>query len=497
MNMHQEVASRAAAAARERRERSTTTRQHDEPEGTSMQTNNMRGSSVAAEAALAAMQRTANRTIQTNNMRGSSVAAEAALAAMQRTTNRTNQSLMRPCEHLTRPQKHVAKAAAQAAAASALAKKHTRDAAGNDIAMAIEKRGKNNVLISLIQSFEWQSIPLWCSTHPQDAKFVDPVSNMTPLHLICSIGSAPPYAVTAVLYAWVGATMVQNRRYFETPLHIQCRNSQKTSSKVEALIQQAPEAVSVLNKERQSPLHVACFSNAMLPVVQMLLKASPSMLTKIDRFGDTPLSVLWGSYCQSIPGQLALCRVKMGLSCDEGHLKRFWAKVEMVALRTYYFLNSITETNYSKLLLGHAIVSIPRCPRLMLDIALNLQPELARVQDDKGNYPLHSLLLRDQPLDQERAAIKLLLKAFAPAAKLYDHTMSLPLQRAIERGISWDKGLYDIMKAAPDSLDRRDCKCCLFPFMMAACVGGPDSLSDTYALLAARPELVGSAVSTY
>jgi hypothetical protein len=144
---------------------------------------------------------------------------------------------------------------------------------------------------------------------------------------------------------------------------------------------------------------------------------------------------------------------------------------------------------FSKRQFAHRVVELLH--RLEL-----LNPEMFRIQDGNGDYPLHVVIrTKCHPGPSFHAArelIILLLQA-CPEAACFASTMRPCLHVALENG--WP--CHDVLlMAAPDALQTRDQKTGFFPFQMAACSnvswgskkkGGLSSLDVTYSLLREDP----------
>ena len=123
------------------------------------------------------------------------------------------------------------------------------------------------------KNYNWNEIEFICETDPDLLRCMLKNTN-TPLHEMCTIGSAPLRLLEKILEAWYEATITRNR-HGETPLHIKAWNSQFSSSPVRMLIKSNKKAVRMLNNTGKTPLAIACMSGACYEVIRELVIAYP------------------------------------------------------------------------------------------------------------------------------------------------------------------------------------------------------------------------------
>uniref|UniRef100_A0A7R9ZCQ5 Uncharacterized protein n=1 Tax=Pseudictyota dubia TaxID=2749911 RepID=A0A7R9ZCQ5_9STRA len=395
-------------------------------------------------------------------------------------------------------QARIASAAANSSAVNAptnAAKDQLREAASIAAAQAKLQKFKGlpedsrGWLHSFIRSYHWHDAFMRCETHPHEVQRYDG-NNVTALHLVCSIGGAPSFLVERVLSLWVDAAKVQDGKRGNTPLHLQCMNSQRSASEVSYIVRKCPLAASILNKEGQSALHVACTSNAMLPVLKLLVNADPSMLFQKDNSGATPLALTWKAYTSSIHGMAALDSILRGGSTDamDSLFWRFWDKMTFLLGESYAHLDNARSKGH----VIHAILTSEdlssRMNLVLLSLALRLCPDWALQSDNHGNSPLHLAARKASP-----KVIKALVGADQNAAAVMattpNSTGQTPLFLASMSHRTWGNGIEDIVLAAPDVIGRREPSTGLYPFQIAA-AASEDNVDTAYQLLLARPELV-------
>ena len=352
-----------------------------------------------------------------------------------------------------------------------------------------------SVIFDYISKNDWDSVQALCESNPRVAAVVDPVSGRTPLHMVCSIGSASPAVIAAVVSAAPENVKVMDKVYHDTPLHIVCRNSQKTASKVEIILKHCShEDILRRNVIGGTCLHSACGHNAVFAVLQHLIHKNPAVL-KISTFdGIPPIRGLFFSYTQSIPGVLAVGKILKGVTVsNSGHFERFWAKASFMALEYFKLTTAYCASNMTPLssqYVAHGLIH-SNAPINLLKVALSRDPGCAEVVDRNGNTPLHLLVERRPYRLKELDAIRCTLKAFPQAAAVANHAGTPPLILAIRNKIPFENAIGEILRADMTVVSRRDVETDLFPFQLAASVGGPEALNTTFQLLTALPQQIG------
>lgn len=125
---------------------------------------------------------------------------------------------------------------------------------------------------------------------------------------------------------------------------------------------------------------------------------------------------------------------------------------------------------------------------------MRLHPEDLRKKDDMGRLPLHiASSLDPNPFnegteDDRQLKIDTILQGFRNAARVRDNSDCLPLHNAITAGQLWSS-LSLLVRAAPETLSRRDGAHKLYPFQLAACSPAAQ-LNEVYKLLVSAPYLL-------
>ncbi len=372
-----------------------------------------------------------------------------------------------------------------------------------------------------ISNYEWDNVHEVISQQPDSVKCMLPNTN-TPLHELCSIGSAPAALIKKVLDLWTGAAVTKNR-HGETPLHIKCRNSQYSSSVVTFLISSNPRALKVQNNTGKTPLAVACGSGACFVVIRELVLANPDALQCTDVHGHTTLDLLWSTFAKTLPGASAISRYltkNNGYSNTRtegreeqeeqemgGLLGRFHEKISLCLSHAYALSRDGDggDGDFSSLLC-HAIIAqnFKHCPHTLLAIFLTHDNSLGCQVDENGKTPLHLLLTKEGKIwNYEKCISRVLEKCEQSASIPNRETAMLPLHVALEQLQLEQKGdgvgdennsqrfsahmIRKIAKAYPEALETRDPRTLFYPFIAAA-VG--NNLSLTYEFLLLCPNLV-------
>jgi len=334
--------------------------------------------------------------------------------------------------------------------------------------------------------YAWDEISSICDNHPH--LMGDTFSNLnTPLHEICSLGSAPHFLVEKILNSWERSSTILNR-YGDTPLHVKCRNSQRTCSIVSLLIKHSPEALTIQNDFGETPLHVALACASYLPVIKELVQANAWTLLRADDKGRIPVHTLWISFMNTIPGAMA---VRRGLnskddssdSCNEGLLGRFWEKFTYVILQTDHLLCQANGHVFDENKICHMIMAQDfENPNSPLFLSLRHNPDLGLQGDHDGNNPTHI-----KAKEGDAQSIEFLLQICGASASIRNKKGRAPLHLAALNKVSWKEILYPLVQATPDSLCWKDPTTRLYPFMLAALVNDTD---NTFQLLKAAPHVL-------
>jgi len=365
----------------------------------------------------------------------------------------------------------------------------------------------------------------------------------TRLHWLCSLASAPPALIHLVASLNPSATTVRDKLHGDTPLHIACRNSITSAEKVRILLNQmkrtkmmkdasssgeeeravavavdagAVSAGVIRNRFGATALHSACNHNAICSVLQLLVQEYPQLLQARTINGTHAVDALYQAYISTIQGHMCIARIVKGEVVEDGHLERFWKKVEFLATEYYFWTNSTADTtcrakqqpqqdsgcsNDADTSIGRNAYVLHGLLRCNVDVnlfklAVVRNPASALTLDSMGNLPLH-VILETRPfirLNKERQAIVALIQAAPEAVSKKNYAGNVPLSIAILNKIPWENGVQEIVNADMTVVSRyRHAPTGgLYPFQLAAAQGGRVAVNTTYQLLCAHPNLVYS-----
>ena len=361
-----------------------------------------------------------------------------------------------------------------------------------------------------LKNYNWDEIELICETHPDLLRCMLKNTN-TPLHEMCTIGSAPFKLVEKILNSWYEATVTRNR-HGETPLHIKARNSQYSSSPVKMLINSNKKAVRMLNNTGKTPLTIACMSGACFEVIRVLVLAYPEALSMRDSDGHTPLDLLWSTFAKTLPGASAISKyLKNKGNSEDGQenemsplLHRFYEKMSF-CLRQSFSLsqrqghngrkevaegvppNEALDAEDDYLLLCHAIImgDLKHCPHTLLEIFLSHNSTLGHQIDMDGNTALHLQLSKSM----DKKCISVLIDKCEECSGITNNKGILPLHSAL-RSMKRSDGEGVVRKIASayiDGLCVKDPFTLLYPFMSAGAAG---NLQMTYDFLLKSPNVL-------
>mmetsp|Transcript_29853 Transcript_29853/g.63918 ORF Transcript_29853/g.63918 Transcript_29853/m.63918 type:complete len:369 (-) Transcript_29853:59-1165(-) len=353
----------------------------------------------------------------------------------------------------------------------------------------------------LIREERWDEVQYWSESHPEEIRnHVDPTNGLTILHAICFTASAPTSLLKIVVDAWPGALSVQEKRFGATPLHLLCWISNRSSEKVDVLLQKMePEVLMIRNRVRGSTaLHSTCGSLSDLSVIKAIVKKHPPVLLAKTFDQYTALEALWHSTIQSITAHMQIARILKGETVTEELFVRFLSKMNFLAIETFKLspacpelLKNGVEISCSKYIL-HGLLDM-KAPLDAILMTLKLNPDLASHADTEGNYPLHHAVMRRPFRIKFTVLLRELLKAYPEAAEKRNAAGNTPIHIAIRERIGWEDGLGEIVDACCDVLAIPDKETGLYPFLLCASLGGNVAANTVFHLLAAKPDLVRDA----
>ena len=387
-------------------------------------------------------------------------------------------------------------------------------------------------LLTLVQSYDWDGSLLRVASHPEEASRVG-VEGRTALHLACD-HDAPALVVQCILAANPLAALEVGTSNMN-PLHITCSSQHASVHVVRVLLEGSDKAqiTTMQDVDGDTCLHTACRCGAPIEVLDLLLRANPSVVNDRDFEGLTPLLRLWVRYFVTL-GDDVINSVT-GPADLVGDLREAWEKTTLL-FRAAYHGNLNNSLEEFRILFAAAGVD---CPRFVVKLATILHPEQLSQRNQAGETPLvvaskapiykehdlsdegyyiedlihgdlddnvhSSLEQKTEPDAQHPSVVEILLDANMSVAQIKDTSGRLPLNIAICSEKSWNQGVKKLMTAHPDALMVQDSITGLYPFMLAALAVENDKkkvesnsynsneetkLLTIYELLRSKPEVI-------
>lgn len=185
-----------------------------------------------------------------------------------------------------------------------------------------------SVLLSLVQSYDWPGTLRRIASHPDEAVSVG-MQGRTPLHVACD-HDAPAVVIQALLAAYPEASCMVGTSDM-TPLHITCSSQHASVHVVKVLLEGSSSSgkeTSMRDVDGDTPLHNACRCGAPIEVLELLLRANPSVVHERDYEGLTPLLRLWVRYFVTL-GDDVINSVKHPQDLS-GELLEAWEKTKLL-----------------------------------------------------------------------------------------------------------------------------------------------------------------------
>lgn len=358
-----------------------------------------------------------------------------------------------------------------------------------------ELRHDARTLTDLIEDMNWPRLRTAVHERQDELKVVNGLHGYgwTILHFLCAVPPVPDDIFESVVELYPEATRIRGTKWGQIPLHVLCRNSQKSVHKVKILLKHmAPDDLLIKTHIGSSALHCACASHAWIHVLKELIQANPEIvLVETDEYKHTALVALWQSHLLTIQGHLQIARILKGVTVEENHFTKFWEKVILMAttafkLSPYY--NPEMNRNIERYAL-HGLQYL-KAPLKIQQVAIKLHPEWVSVMDTAGNYPLHNVVLRAPFRSKFLHLITDLVAAYPGAASKCNGSGEQPIFIALREQIGWNEGIEALVKAQPDILSSIDQKTRLYPFLLAASLDGTHAVETSYQLLCTNPHLV-------
>lgn len=264
-------------------------------------------------------------------------------------------------------------------------------------------------LLELIWRQRWPSVERRVIAHPYELDLEH--HGLTALHWACC-NELPARTLRVLLSKDIRGYALKKNNDGHTPLIMLLSNEDDLSIQcVQIYCEMAPEAVSIRDYFRRTPLHYVCSRGverqprSNLEIVKLFLQIDPLLATLKNSDGDTALDRLWKSLGY-IDGD-----------ADDA-LGYFWTIVELI-------LSAASQETDGGLLL-HKLVSYPECRSSMMDYAIGWNPQLLHSTDDLGNTPLHRAVLHNR----SASIVSMIVRRRPELASRRNNAGLLPIQLA-------------------------------------------------------------------
>lgn len=156
-------------------------------------------------------------------------------------------------------------------------------------------------IIVLLREKQWSKVRPWIANSPSEAKRIflletrnGSTSYCSPLHVAC-IRQPPVEILMALLAANIHAVSLKDTLHGRLPIHFACYYN--ASMKVIGILMgMKTESLHVKAKDGSLPIHLACRHSKSdqnsFEVIEVLARNSPSSLRAIDNHGKTPMDYL-------------------------------------------------------------------------------------------------------------------------------------------------------------------------------------------------------------
>jgi ankyrin repeat protein len=341
----------------------------------------------------------------------------------------------------------------------------------------------------------YNEIPIHVQTHPHDIYWEDRYGS-TALHILCcsrQVGDPLTQALDAIIQHDPSLIAKPNQASW-TPLHLACekrllwRTNMATGDLVLKLVHAYPQAVSLrlqTSYKAKTPFHIACETNAVIPVLEAMLSADSSLAMQAYKGGETPMEILWQAQ----------------MSDHLSSLQSSLQKMEIL-LRAAYCNNLPHEgRNGTKSFSLLCAISSIRCPRDYVSRVISLHRDKVCDPDvTTGWLPLHYAILSAQEEDSTAYTaflIERLLEEFPGAAMVPFRSGGglLPLHVLVsDCGMTWHRGGVKplVLASKADALVTPDPRSQLVPALGSAihAFKSRQHLSTTFELLRLAPQVL-------
>lgn len=350
----------------------------------------------------------------------------------------------------------------------------------------LELANDDRKLISLIANGDWTSLRKALHEQKEELEVIDRRRGWTIFHYMCAIPSVPDDVFETALQLYPEATCVQGGApYGHLPLHVLCDTKGHSLRKIQILLEHMrPEDLLVTSHLRGSVMHHACRKEVPISTLRELIRANPKVVLLHHHYQFTALHA--EQY-----GLMQVRYILRGIKVDEKRFQEYWAKVVLIAT-TAFKLSPNCPPDMEGNIEDYALHGLQflHAPHSIQRLATRLHPKWVSMVDSQGNYPLHNSIREAACPNGLPPLVKDILLAFPEAAIKPNAKGAAPIFEAMRKGMTWEKGIKDIVLAHPECLYSTDQETGLCPFLLAASLNEEANMETSYQLLCANPSLL-------
>ncbi len=358
---------------------------------------------------------------------------------------------------------------------------------------------RNSGLINLVKRKQWQDV-IFRSKHANMKDFLetDPFHfHETSLHIALKL-KAPIEVIKCLLSSQTARQKESRTGYL--PLHYAIRH--RSSLKIICLLANAyEEGVTMrVEKDNFTSLHIACYFNAKVSVINHLLAIKPMLAKMKTKQNATALHIA----CRN--RRVKLETIKSLLKTNPEAVKETmigsWSPLHLAILHEASYEILVELVSAHPEMIFHTTSSSCLTPlglywwnggvhsRRIIHLLLDPKNQLKLFQKEPSEGCineglLHKVLKFPQQIPHLLAYV---LDNFSDHSKFYDMEGRLPLHVAIEMKSKVEKDAWKkIFVHYPEAIREHDDNCFLYPFMIASLQNDVDM---TYDLISLAPEIL-------
>jgi ankyrin repeat protein len=235
---------------------------------------------------------------------------------------------------------------------------------------------------------EWSAVMERLQSHPEEIAIKGPANGMNAFHAAC-VRYPPLHVISAMIAVSNPETIGAANANGETPLHLAADGASEDVQML--LIDCAPKAALAQDKYGDCPLHFAARSGATRHLMQALVQAAPESISIANPRGVTPFSLLPRTFLEAED-------LDEIFDDESDNFRDDW-DLHVLFLSCSYVENGYTVPEFSLLeedyrtdrfqdWIVHAAAVTAACPRQVLTFLCRMFPDQALRRNEKGFTPL-------------------------------------------------------------------------------------------------------------